>query len=95
MLTALMPIYVNVTDQCQPQPPCAGLSEYIRGCRLNPSALARNVARQYDASSRRLRRGLVWSMCQSLFQTDLNMTRIPAPSQMPNVGECSSTGHSH
>lgn len=48
--------------------PAPGAENLFRGCRLNPSEPARNVARQYGVYSRRLRRGPVRSVCRALIR---------------------------
>ena len=90
-----MPIYEYMTDHCQRQPPCAGRREYIQGVSAEPL----RVCKDYGAAIRRVfssfatRSGAVG--VSSPEPTGLNMTGIPASSQMPSGGECSGDGHSH
>jgi len=90
-----MPIDEYLTDQCRRQPPCNGRREYIQWLSAEPlkacqecGAVIRRVFSAFAARSGAV--GL-----SSPDPTGLNMTGIPAPSQMPSSGECVSDGHSH
>lgn len=48
--------------------PAPGAENIFRGCRLNTSEPAGNVAQRYDVYSRRLRRGPVRSVCRALIR---------------------------